>query len=93
MTIKNCTNAVNAYKAAAYDKEQKTRTPSGAKEKNTDKVEFSVSRNNTDSMKASAVKSAEAAAPAERIAALKSLIAEGKYAVPSESIALSILEG
>ena len=92
MNIKNCTNAVNAYKATSYDKELKSRTLSGAREKNTDKVEFSANKNSVEGLKASAVKNVEAQAAAERLAALKSLINEGKYTISAENIASSILE-
>lgn len=92
MNIKNCTNAVNAYKATAFDKELKTKPFSGAKAKNTDKAEFSTAKGNLDGIKSAAVKSADAQASAERIAALRSQIAEGKYNISSENIALSVTE-
>lgn len=92
MNIKNCTNAVAAYKAASFEKEARSSIASGAKEKNVDKADFSASRNNTEGLKASVAKKVDAQAPAERIAALKNLISEGKYHISAENIALSILE-
>lgn len=94
MNINNCTNAINAYKATSYDKEKELKNKPAvvAKEKNTDKAEFSVNKNNIEGLKSSIAKSVDTSASAERIAALKNSIIEGKYNVPAESIALSITE-
>lgn len=94
MNINNCTNAINAYKAVAYDKEKdlKNKPVAAPKGKNTDKAEFSVNKNNIEGLKSSIAKSVDTSASAERIAALKNSINEGKYNVPAENIASAITE-
>lgn len=92
MNIKNCTNAINAYRATSFDKDLKNKPASSVKEKNTDKAEFSINKNNIDTAKASIAKSVDTSASTERISALKNLISEGKYNVPAENIASSITE-
>ena len=92
MNINNCTNAINAYRATSFDKDLKNKPTVSAKEKNTDKAEFSVNKNSVESMKASITKSVDSSASAERIAALKNSINEGKYNVPAENIASAMTE-
>ncbi len=93
MDIRNCTNAINAYQSiggAKFDADVK-KTDGVKKAKNTDKLVLSSSLNNVDGVKASIVKSADTPASAERIAALKNAVAEGKYNVSSDAIANSML--
>ncbi len=93
MDIRKCTNAINAYQAigAKYDTETKKATGEVKVSKNTDKLELSSGKTNTEGVKASIVKSANSPASAERIAALKAAVEKGTYNVPSESIANAML--
>ena len=94
MDIKNCTNAINAYRATSYDKDKElnAKPVTVVKEKNTDKAEFSCNKNSVEGLKSSIAKSVDSSASAERITALKNSINEGKYNVPAESITLAITE-
>ena len=92
MKINKYSEVVSAYKANSFDKDLKNKAVSVSKEKNTDKAEFSINKNNLEAMKASIAKSVDTPASAERITALRNSINEGKYNVPAESIALAITE-
>ena len=81
MDIRKCTNAINAYQSIGETKI----TPADKKAEGIKKV------NNIEGSKASIVKSANAPASAERIAALKAQVQEGKYNVSSEAIARAML--
>ncbi|MBE6838332.1 MAG: flagellar biosynthesis anti-sigma factor FlgM [Ruminococcus sp.] len=93
MDIRKCTNAINAYQSIGtkQDVESKKATGEVKVSKNTDKLELSSAMTNTEGVKASIVKSANAPASAERIAALKAAVEKGTYHVPSESIASAML--
>lgn len=93
MDIRNCTNAINAYQAIGETKftADVKKTDEVKKAKNTDKLELSSAKNNIDGVKSSIAKSASAPASAERIAALKNAVSEGKYNVSSEAIANAML--
>ena len=93
MEIKKYTSAINAYRSVNFENEQKKSLTSVKKEKNTDKADFSSVKNSIDTIKASALKSTEGSASAEKIAALRTAISEGNYNISSEKIAAAILEG
>ncbi len=92
MNINKFTNAVNAYRAASFEKEVKNKPVTVIKEKNTDKAEFSVNKNSLEALKASVAKSVDSSASQERITALRNSISEGKYNIPAESISLAMTE-
>lgn len=93
MDIRKCTNAINAYQSIGETKISSAdkKTEGIKKTKNTDKLELSSAMNNIEGAKASIVKSANAPASAERIAALKAQVSEGKYNVSSDAIARAML--
>ena len=85
---------MSAYAKSAYEPVRKKE--SGKTSQNTDKAEFSSASKAGAAIanaKASAAKTVESFASPERIAALKSMIADGSYNIPAESVAASILEG
>lgn len=80
----------NSYKSGA--KNEKKVTASSAKR--VDTFEMSAgARMSVESAKAAAKKLADSDASADRIASLKSRIADGSYNVSPESVAASIFEG
>ncbi len=84
---------MSAYARNTYEPTRKKL--SGAASQNVDKADFS-SASKTGSVaaaKAAAVKTVESFASPERIAALRSMIADGSYSISAESVAASILEG
>ena len=92
MEIKKYGSVMSAYAKTAYEP-PKTKRES-ANVKNTDKAEFSSaskSEGAVASAKASVKMSVESFASPETIAALKSMIADGSYDIPAESVAASIL--
>lgn len=90
MEIKNCLNAVNAYKTIGFESKGKNRTTAKASA-NTDVVEFSSLKDNVENMKHTIAKSVDSQVSPERINALKNAVADGSYNVSAESIAMSIL--
>lgn len=99
MEINKCSNsAITSYNKITNSIEIVKRGNSVvpiAAPKNVDKAEFSSAYKSktVDSSKADIKKIIDGDASPERIAALKSMIADGTYNIPAESIALSILEG
>ncbi len=93
MEIKNYGSVMSAYMKNTYEPAKKKQGAPAAK--NVDKAEFSSSSSAgaLAGAKASAKKSVESFASAERIAALKSMISDGSYNIPAESVAASIFEG
>lgn len=89
---------VNKYGSVMSAYIKNTYEPTGRKirasaEKNTDKAVFSSGASAMAGAKASAAKAVESFASPERIAALKSMIADGSYNIPAESVAASVFEG
>ena len=93
MEINKYSSVMSAYAKTSYKPAVKKRGETTAK--NVDKAEFSSASSTgaLDSAKASAKKSVESFASPERIAALKSMIADGSYNISAESVAASIFEG
>ena len=92
MEIKKYGSVIPAYAKTAYEPPKTKR--GSANVKNTDKAEFSSaskSEGAVASAKASVKMSVESFASPETIAALKSMIADGSYDIPAESVAASIL--
>lgn len=80
----------NSYKSGAKDEKKVTASSS----KRVDTFEMSAgARMSVESAKAAAKKFADGDASADRIASLKSRIADGSYNVSPESVAASIFEG
>ena len=93
MKINKYGSVISAYARSAY--EPARRKQDGKIAQNTDKAEFSSASKAgaAVSARAAVVKTVESFASPERIAALKSMIADGSYNIPAESVAASILEG
>ena len=93
MNINKYGSVISAYTRASYEPVRKKQ--GGKTTQNTDKAEFSsASKAGTAAnAKAAVVKTVESFASPERIAALKSMIADGSYNISAESVAASILEG
>ena len=92
MEIKKYGSVMPAYAKTAYEPPKTKR--GSANVKNTDKAEFSSaskSEGAAAAAKASVKMSVESFASPETIAALKSMIADGSYDIPAESVAASIL--
>lgn len=92
MEIKKYGSVMPAYAKAAYEPPKTKRGLANAK--NTDKAEFSSASKSEGAVaaaKASVKMSVESFASPETIAALKSMIADGSYDIPAESVAASIL--
>jgi anti-sigma28 factor (negative regulator of flagellin synthesis) len=92
MNVNKCSSAIGAYMANSYEKDVKTKSACETKTKNMDRAEFSSNALGIQGVKSGAAKGAQSSASPERIAALKSMIAEGKYNVPAESVARAIFE-
>lgn len=96
MKINKCNSAIPAYKINSnYEPLKKDSGLPASSVKNMDKVEFSsASRTKLiDYAKADIKNKVEGFASPERIAALKSMISDGTYNVPAESVASAIFEG
>ena len=93
MKINEYGSVISAYTRAAYEPVRKKQD--GKTAQNTDKAEFSSASKAgaAAGAKAAVVKTVESFASPERIAALKSMIADGSYNISAESVAASILEG
>ena len=93
MKINEYGSVISAYSRAAYEPVRKKEN--GKTAQNTDKADFSAASKAgaAAGAKASVVKTVESFASPERIAALKSMIADGSYNISPESVAASILEG
>ncbi|MBQ5319743.1 MAG: flagellar biosynthesis anti-sigma factor FlgM [Oscillospiraceae bacterium] len=93
MEIKNYRSAVTAYVKNTYEPAKKKCTSSAVK--NTDKAEFSAASGAgaLANAKIAAKQSVESFASPERIAALKSMIADGSYDISADDVAASIFEG
>lgn len=93
MKINKYSSVISAYARSTYEPVRKKQ--SGKAAQNTDKAEFSSASKAgaAANAKAAVVKTVESFASPERIAALKSMIADGSYNIPAESVAASILEG
>ncbi len=93
MEIKNYSSVMSAYMKNTYEPSRKKLGAPAAK--NTDKAEFSAASGAgaLANAKASAKKSVESFASPERIAALKSMIADGSYNISADDVAASIFEG
>ena len=93
MEIKKYGSVIPAYAKTAYEPPKTKRGSANAK--NTDKAEFSSASKSggaAAAAKASVKASVESFASPKTIAALKSMIADGSYDIPAESVAASILE-
>lgn len=93
MEINNHLKAVSAYTASAIEKEAKPRPAAAVKTKNTDKADFSASKNTLEAMRTYAVTAAESSVSPERIAALKAAVENGSYEVTSGAVAGAMLTG
>lgn len=85
---------MSAYMKTVYDPETAKTRRETASFRNTDKAEFS-SASRAGALagaKASVRNAVESFASPKSIAALKSMIADGSYDIPAESVAASILE-
>ena len=93
MKINKYGSVISAYTRTAYEPVRKKQN--GVTAQNTDKAEFSSASKAgaAANAKAAVVKSVESFASPEKIAALKSMIADGSYNISAESVAASILEG
>lgn len=93
MNVNKYSSYVSAYVKNTYEPVKKKQSVSVSK--NVDKAEFSAASKEgaVSGAKASVKRSVESYASAERIAALKSMIADGSYNVSAENVAASILEG
>lgn len=94
MEINKLNSVMSAYVRNTYEPAGKKVKNAAAK--NTDKAVFSSAAGNAGAVagaKASVKMSVEGFASPERIAALKSMIADGSYNISAESVAASIFEG
>lgn len=93
MEINKYGSVMSAYMKSSYEPARRERV--GASAKNTDKAEFSsVSKDGGVSQaKASVKREIEGFASSKRIAAIKSMIADGSYNISAERVAASIMEG
>lgn len=94
MEVNKYGSVMSAYLKTSYEPTKLKKD--GAAAKNTDKAEFSSASRGAGAVagaKASVKKEVESFASPKRIAALKSMIADGSYNIPAESVAASILEG
>lgn len=99
MKINEYGSVISAYTRAGYEPVRKKEN--GKTTQNTDKAEFSsaskagaaAGTGDAANARAAVVKTVESFASPERIAALKSMIADGSYNISPESVAASILEG
>ncbi|MCX7657647.1 MAG: flagellar biosynthesis anti-sigma factor FlgM [Oscillospiraceae bacterium] len=92
MNVNKCSSAIGAYRANSYEKDVKTKSVCETKTKNMDRAEFSSNAIGIQGIKSAIAKETEISVSPERISALKSMIAEGKYNVPAESVARAIFE-
>ena len=93
MEIKNYTNAISSYKTNSYDKSIREKQKSESTTKNIDKVEFSSKPTSVQGLKASIAQKVEDSSSFEKIAGLKTLISNGQYNIPAETISKAITQG
>ena len=93
MEINKYGSVMSAYMKSSYEPARRGRV--GASAKNTDKAEFSSvpKDGGVSQAKASVKKELESFATPKRIAALKTMIADGSYNISAECVASSIMEG
>ena len=94
MEVNKYGSVMSAYMKTAYEPSKLKKDEKSVK--NTDKADFSSASRGAGAVagaKASVKKEVESFASPKRIAALKSMIADGSYNIPAESVAASILEG
>ena len=93
MEVNKYGSVMSAYLKTSYEPAKLRKD--GASLKNTDKADFSAASKGAGAVagaKAAAKREVESFASAEKIAELKSMIADGSYNIPAESVAASILE-
>ena len=93
MEINKYGSVMSAYMKSSYEPAKRKNV--GASAKNTDKAEFSSvpKDGGVSQAKASVKKELESFATPKRIAALKTMIADGSYNISAECVASSIMEG
>lgn len=92
MEVNKYGSVMSAYMKTSYEPSKLKKD--GKSVMNTDKAEFSSASRGAGALagaKASVRKEVESFASPKRIAALKSMIADGSYNIPAESVAASIL--